>query len=143
MSFGSRRLLQIYFFCNEIIFCLGFRQARDGFFSFKINFMVSIKMIAFYKSTDCPSSQQLLAFQSKKKAADGAPIREHLIVCEFCSAEIEFYARYPQSNEPIPQKEIPLPLYELAEALLSNKHKDFKLLNKLLTDSDSFNLVKV
>ena len=39
-------------------------------------------------------------------------------------------------EETIVEVEIPLPLYELAEALLSNKHKEFSLLNKLLNESE-------
>jgi len=32
--------------------------------------------------------------------------------------------------------EIPIPLLELAEALLGNKHKDFSVLNKLLSENE-------
>ena len=90
-------------------------------------------MVTFCKSANCPSSQQLLAFQN----GDDSPkerggVETHLAVCEFCASEVEFYAHYPQSEETVPKVEIPIPLYELAEALLGNKHKDFFALNKLL-----------
>lgn len=64
-------------------------------------------------------------------------IQAHLAACEFCAAEVEFYAHYPQAEEPVSKVEMPVALYELAEALLSNKHKDFLLLNKLLCESES------
>ncbi|MET0752990.1 MAG: hypothetical protein ABWZ66_06435 [Pyrinomonadaceae bacterium] len=99
--------------------------------------MFSIKMVTFCKSANCPSSQKLLAFQSGETAEEEARyIRKHLAGCEFCAAEVEFYAHYPQSEETIVEVDIPLPLYELAEALLSNKHKDYSLLNKLLNESE-------
>jgi hypothetical protein len=100
--------------------------------------MFSLKMITFCKSTDCPSSQKLLAFENggATSAKERGKIEEHLAACEFCAAEVEFYAHYPQSEETVTKVEIPIPLYELAEALLSNKHKDFLLLNKLLCESE-------
>lgn len=95
-------------------------------------------MITFCKSANCPSSQKLLAFQNGELAEkDARQTQRHLVGCEFCAAEVEFYAHYPQSEETISEVEIPLPLYELAEALLSNRHKDFSLLNKLLSETDS------
>lgn len=100
--------------------------------------MFSLKMITFRKSVICPSSQKLLAFQNGETAAKEAQkIRRHLAACEFCAAEVEFYAHYPQSEEKIERTEIPLPLYELAEALLSNRQKDFSQLNKLLNEPES------
>jgi hypothetical protein len=100
--------------------------------------MFSLKMVTFCKSANCPASQKLLAFQNGEAAErETQTIRRHLVNCEFCAAEAEFYAHYPQSEETISEVEIPLPLYELAEALLSNKHKDFSLLNKLLSETDS------
>ena len=95
-------------------------------------------MITFCKSANCPSSQKLLAFQkSETPEQESRHIRSHLTGCEFCAAEVEFYAHYPQSEEMVAEVEIPLPLYELAEALLSNRHKDFSMLNKLLSEPDS------
>jgi len=97
--------------------------------------MFSLKMVTFRKSADCPSSQQLLAFQSGEVSSkERSGVETHLAVCEFCASEVEFYAHYPQSEETVPKVEIPIPLYELAEALLGNKHKDFFALNKLLCD---------
>lgn len=90
-------------------------------------------MITFCKSVNCPSSQELLAFQNNEMTAkELCEIEAHLNLCEFCEAEVEFYANYPQSDEIVAKVEIPIPLFELAEALLGNKHKDFSTLNKML-----------
>jgi len=100
--------------------------------------MFSLKMVTFCKSSDCPSSQDLLAFESGSLPfKPSRKIETHLVTCEFCAAEVEFYAHYPQSEETVATVEIPIPLYELAEALLSNRHKDFLLLNKLLCEKES------
>ncbi len=94
-------------------------------------------MITFCKSTSCPSSQELLAFaESEVSVIERGKIKTHLGACEFCAAEVKFYAHYPQAEETVPRVEIPTPLFELAEALLGNKHKDFMALNKLLCESE-------
>ena len=100
--------------------------------------MFSLKMITFCKSADCPTSQDLLAFQNAAANSGGekSEIRRHLAVCEFCAAEVEFYAHYPQAEERVGKVEIPLPLRELALALLENKHKDFSSLNNLLGEKE-------
>jgi len=101
--------------------------------------MFSLKMVTFCKSANCPSSQQLLTFENGGGISpnERGRIETHLAACEFCASEVEFYAHYPQSEETVAKVEIPIPLYELAEALLSNKHKDFLLLNKLLCESEA------
>jgi hypothetical protein len=101
--------------------------------------MFSLKMITFCKNVNCPASQKLLAFQNgEARARDRKMISKHLAACEFCAAEVEFYAHYPQTEEEtVGKAEIPVPLYELASALLGNKHKDFSLLNQLLCQNES------
>ncbi len=101
--------------------------------------MFSLKMITFCKSANCPTSQDLLAFQNNADDSGGeaSEIRRHLAVCEFCAAEVEFYAHYPQAEEKVGKVEIPLPLKELAQALLDNKHKDFLSLNNLLGEKET------
>lgn len=98
-------------------------------------------MANFCKSTNCPSSQKLLMFQKcETSEKDARQIRTHISTCEFCAAELEFYTHHPQIEEKIEdieKAEIPLPLYELAQALLTNRHKDFMLLNKLLGEKES------
>ena len=105
--------------------------------------MFSIKMITFCKSAICPSSQNLLAFENGEvSVAEGERIEVHLAVCEFCASEVEFYAHYPPSEETVATVEIPLPLYELAEALLNNKHKEYFSLSELLRETKGFTLEK-
>ena len=99
--------------------------------------MFSLKMITFCKNASCPTSQDLLAFADGEVLPnERGRIETHLGVCEFCAAEVEFYAHYPQSEETVARVEIPIPLYELAKALLGNKHKDFFTLNKLLCENE-------
>lgn len=105
--------------------------------------MVSIKMFTFCKSASCPSSFELLAFQHKEsEAAVRLKIEFHLKVCEFCEAEVEFYTKYPQSDENCVATEIPVALRELAEALLGNEPADVLTLNKLLKEEDEEFILK-
>ena len=105
--------------------------------------MFSIKMVTFCKGLDCPSSQNLLAFQrGEASEKEAKAVHRHLTACEFCAAEVEFYVHYPPREEAITEVAIPLPLYELAQALLGNSHKDFKVLNRLLSESDNLVLEK-
>ena len=94
-------------------------------------------MVTFCKATNCPSSQELLAFQTGEVSIkEREKIEAHLAGCEFCASEVEFYTHYPQSEEMVAKVEIPIPLLELAEALLGNKHKDFSALNKLHCENE-------
>lgn len=83
--------------------------------------------MSFGKNENCPTSQELIEYQNGDLSIEvGSLIRSHLSGCEFCMAEIEFYTHYPQAvneQESIEEpSEIPAPLYELAEALLKNRH---------------------
>jgi len=103
--------------------------------------MFLTKMTKFHKSPNCPLSSDLLSYQTGKVALrEKEKISVHLRFCEFCAAEVEFYAHYPQSEEFIENPEIPQPLYELAEALLSNKYKDNLLLKRLFFDKENAGL---
>ena len=94
-------------------------------------------MANFCKNEDCPSSQDLLAFQNGDiDLADGAHIRRHLAVCEFCAAEVEFYSHYPPVEESVKPDRIPQPLYELAEALLHDRQDVSKLDRLIREDRD-------
>jgi len=103
--------------------------------------MFSSKLPGFCKSEDCPSSHELLEFQNGDLARTrGGEIRKHLMGCEFCSAEVEFYSHYPQEEglgETIGGTEISAPLFELAEALLKNRHGDSHSLNALLKENEA------
>ncbi len=94
-------------------------------------------MANFCKNENCPSSQELLAFQNGDVEPDtGRIVRQHLRECEFCSAEVEFYAHYPQMDETVEAEDIPTPLFQLAEALLTNRQKDFSSLDQLLNEDE-------
>lgn len=101
--------------------------------------MFSSKMPGFCKSAECPSSYELLEFQNGDLPR-GGEIGGHLTSCEFCSAEVEFYSHYPQEEtlgEPAESTKIPAPLFELAEALLKNRHGDSRSLNALLRENET------
>lgn len=81
-------------------------------------------MANFCKSGDCPTSAELLEFEIGELPDEvRKAVRLHLIDCEFCRAEIEFYSRYPQlaDEEIAVDAAIPAPLFELAEALLKHR----------------------
>jgi hypothetical protein len=108
--------------------------------------MFSTKMSGFYKNENCPTSHELLDYQNGElEKAIATEVRTHLASCEFCSAEVEFYVHYPQtdiSSEPMEVAQIPAPLFELAEALLKNRHSDSSSLNSLLKEQKGLVLDK-
>ena len=91
---------------------------------------------------ECPSSQELLAYQNGELSPrDQIDVQRHIIDCEFCEAEAELYLNYPQAAAEDDDcsdtvGEIPHALYELAEALLEKKYTDNSLLNKLLDENE-------
>jgi len=101
--------------------------------------MFSSTTSGFCKNEDCISSHELLEFQNGDLSGEtGVDIRKHLASCEFCAAEVEFYSHYPQaesSKDETENTEIPVPLFELAEALLQNRHNDSRSLNLLLREN--------
>ena len=127
---------KVYVSCSDTVMNKKFLSNKDSKYS--------LQMITFYKSVNCPASQDLLAFQKGETSTrENVQIGQHLEVCEFCAAEIEFYSHFPQNEELVPSVEIPLPLYQLAEALLSNGQKKFSLLNQLLNENEGLSLNKV
>ena len=74
-----------------------------------------------------------------------AEIGSHIEGCEFCEAEVEFYSNYPQAQDDtrVEAAEIPAPLFELAEALLKNRHGDPSSLNALLKEKSGLVIDKV
>ncbi|MEJ7623242.1 MAG: hypothetical protein WKF34_04565 [Pyrinomonadaceae bacterium] len=98
----------------------------------------SKNMPGFRKSEACPPSIELLAFEKGEiERLRGRAIGKHLTDCEFCEAEIEFYSHYPQEEVMAGEaSEIPAPLFELAEALLKNRHNDLLSLNALLRENE-------
>ena len=82
-------------------------------------------MSSFCKNEDCPPSQRLLAYQTGEiEMVEARAVRSHLSVCEFCEAEVAFYAHYPPTEETVESAEIPEPLYELAAALMKDKRNE-------------------
>jgi hypothetical protein len=103
-----------------------------------------LRMITFSKNAYCPASQDLLAFQKGETSAEeNTGIQRHLGSCEFCAAEVDLYARCPLSEEPAVSTDIPIPLYQLAEALLGNQRKKFSLLNELFYEGKGLSLNKI
>lgn len=100
--------------------------------------MFSAKINNFRKGADCPSSEELVAFQNALLSPrDEIDIQRHVIDCEFCESELELYSNCPPQIEDdfdtaASAAEIPHALYELAEALLEKRYADNSLLNKLL-----------
>ena len=108
--------------------------------------MTSSKMTSFCKNEDCPSSNELLEFQNGDlRQGRYREIRRHLTDCEFCEAEVGFYSNYPQGQDEtrVEAAEIPAPLFELAEALLKNRHGDPSSLNSLLKEKGGMVVDKV
>lgn len=101
--------------------------------------MFSTTITGFRKNEDCPASQELLAYETGALGSvRELAIAEHLALCEFCEAEVEFYSRFPQEdmpNEAAVSADIPAPLFELAEALLKKQHTNAKSLNSLLKNN--------
>jgi hypothetical protein len=78
-------------------------------------------MSSFCKNEDCPPSERLLAFQAKEiDPVEEEAIAAHLIICDFCAAEVDLYMTFPPIAEKVEPTKIPLPLFELATALLGN-----------------------
>ena len=103
-------------------------------------------MINFCKNEDCPSSNELLDFQNGDFVRTrSSEISRHLSTCDFCEAEVEFYSSYPQAQDDIREEpaEIPAALFELAEALLKNRHGDPTYLNALLKEKGGLVIDKV
>lgn len=82
-------------------------------------------MATFRKQEDCPTSQQLLAYQlGDLESSASRPVGRHLAACEFCTSEVSFYEHYPvaRDNDESPaDAKMPKPLFDLAEALLNRK----------------------
>ena len=74
-----------------------------------------------------------MAFQTGDiDLARSAMVRRHLLVCEFCDAEVRFYELFPPGElEDIDTNEIPEPLFQLATELLQKK-RDFAPLYRLV-----------
>ena len=97
-------------------------------------------MSNFRKKEACPASDRLLLFQigAVSAAAEENAIRRHLGICEFCAAEVAFYADYPPVDESVEVERIPAALFELASALLKNDSSSSRLSREMEKLSDEF-----
>lgn len=95
------------------------------------------KMSSFRKYRDCPSSWSILDLRNGELAPKEADaIGRHLAECAFCAAELELYIHYPPMEETVEPAEIPIPLYELAQALLTRRTTTTTSLEYLLNISE-------
>lgn len=102
-------------------------------------------MTKFCKNENCPTSEDLLAFQTgDMPVSEGTAIRRHLRSCEFCAAEVEFYENYPptlEQDDCARVEAMPRPLYELAEALLTKKADD-DFFDRLLEEGEDRSITR-
>jgi hypothetical protein len=83
----------------------------------------STSTFPFIKTAACPASATLLSFCSDTLSAEAvALVKDHLEVCDFCSAELPLLAHHRAGTERgIKVPEIPLDLRILAESILSRR----------------------
>ena len=77
----------------------------------------------FIKTAACPASATLLSFRSQSLSAEAADlVKDHLAVCDFCSAELPLLAHHTAGAERgLKAPEIPLDLRILAESILAKR----------------------
>jgi hypothetical protein len=81
----------------------------------------STRTSPFLKTAACPASATLLSFYSDKLSAAAAVlVKDHLEVCDFCSAELPLLAHY-KAERRFKAPEIPLDLRILAESILGHR----------------------
>jgi len=78
----------------------------------------------FRKTAACPASATLLSFRCDNLPAELAgTVREHLELCDFCSAELPLLAHHTPVSGGHAVPEIPLDLRILAESILGQPQK--------------------
>ena len=83
----------------------------------------STRTLPFLKTAACPASATLLSFRSQGLSAKATGlVKEHLEVCDFCSAELPLLAHHKAGAERrLKAPEIPLDLRILAESILAKR----------------------
>ena len=83
----------------------------------------STRTLPFIKTAACPASATLLSFRSDSLSAEAAGlVKDHLEICDFCSAELPLLAHHKVGAERgVKAPEIPLDLRILAESLLAKR----------------------
>ncbi|HUF03538.1 MAG TPA: hypothetical protein VMM38_05115 [Aridibacter sp.] len=99
--------------------------------------MFHYRASGFKKSADCPSSDRLLAFRQGRLGNFASDIvGRHVASCDFCSAELEFYRNFPViPDEEVKPDLIPRPLYDLAQAILTNRTSGVNALKTMISGS--------
>jgi hypothetical protein len=75
--------------------------------------------LTFRKTADCPASATLLSYRAAKVSRKMAEVvREHLLDCEFCCAELPLLAHHKPGRQSKKTPEMPINLRILAESIL-------------------------
>lgn len=75
--------------------------------------------LPFRKTAACPASSALLAFRVGTMSAEIAgTIKEHLRICDFCSAELALLGHHSARTHTYKAPEMPVNLRILAESIL-------------------------
>jgi hypothetical protein len=78
--------------------------------------------LTFRKTAACPASATLLSYRVQKLSRKlAAEVTQHLVVCEFCNAELPLLAHHKPGLRVRRTPEIPMNLRILAESILSHK----------------------
>jgi hypothetical protein len=102
----------------------------------QLNKAAGYSMSEFRKKIDCPSSFELVdAVNNELDGQRGLWIAGHLAVCDFCSAEVEFYRNFPPDGIDVPAPPMPIALLELAEALIAKETIHISRLEHLLKEA--------
>ena len=83
----------------------------------------STRTLPFLKTAACPASATLLSFCSDRLSAGAAVVvKDHLELCDFCSAELPLLAHHTVgADRGLKAPEIPLDLRILAESILAKR----------------------
>jgi len=82
---------------------------------------------AFRKTAACPASATLLSYRANNLPADAAvSVRDHLKLCDFCSAELPLLAFHEPVAGTSRPPEMPINLRILAESILNPRNPQLK-----------------
>jgi len=83
----------------------------------------STRTLPFLKTAACPASATLLSFRVGSLSVGAAVlVKDHLEVCDFCSAELPLLAHHTAgADRGFKTPEIPLDLRILAESILAKR----------------------
>ncbi|MEP6923555.1 MAG: hypothetical protein ABI954_03740 [Pyrinomonadaceae bacterium] len=91
----------------------------------------------FCKSRNCPLTEEIRLFANDELETDEArTVVKHLEECEFCSAEVQFLANFPERGETLPVPELPFQLRQLADIMLAEKTHEQLFLRRLFAKKE-------